>query len=105
MITIDKIRKLLKDEKYAYYTHAITEAKKDGVEPEDIAYVLLTGSIIEQYPERQRVLVYGKMLNSVPLHVVCNYSDSDMLYIVTVYIPSGEGWESTYRRRKKGGGK
>ncbi len=78
MITIEKIRAFIQNEAYEFYTHAITEGKKDGVEPEDILYVLLTGGIIERYPERQRVLVYGEMLNGLPLHVVCNYSDSDI---------------------------
>lgn len=103
MITIEKIRNFIQNEKYEYYTHAITEAKKDGVEPEDIIYVLLTGKIIGKYPERQRVLVCGKTLNGLPLHVVCNYSDSDMIYIVTVYIPSDDEWISSYQQRKKGG--
>ncbi|TAL25887.1 MAG: DUF4258 domain-containing protein [Nitrospirae bacterium] len=103
MITIEKIRNFIQNEKYEYYTHAITEAKKDGVEPEDIVYVLLTGKIIEKYPDRQRVLVCGKTLSGLPLHVVCNHSDSDMIYIVTVYIPSDEEWTGNYQQRKRGG--
>lgn len=103
LITIEKIRKFVQNEEYEFYAHSITEGKKDGVEPEDIIYVLLTGKIIEQYPERQRVLVSGKMTNGLPLHVVCNYFDPYMLYIVTVYIPSDEEWYRTYQERKKGG--
>ena len=103
MITIDKIKDFIRTECYRFYTHAITEAKKDGVEPEDIVYALLKGKIIERYPERQRALVYGKMLNELPVHVVCNYSDPELLYVVTVYIPSDEEWGGNYQRRKKGG--
>ena len=105
MITIEKIRHFIKNEKYEFYTHAITEAKKDGVEPEDIIYVLLTGKIIERYLERQRVLVYGEMMNGLPLHVACNYSDPDMIYVVTVYIPSDAEWICNYQKRRKGGKK
>ena len=103
MITIEKIRNFIQNEKYEFYTHAITEGKKDGIEPEDIIYVLLTGKIIEEYPDRQRVLVYREMLNGIPLHIICNYSDSDILYIVTVYIPSDDEWTCNYQKRKKGG--
>ena len=103
MITAEKIRHFIQNEKYEFYTHALTEGKKDGVEPEDIHYVLLTGKIIERYPERQRVLVFGEMLNGLPLHVVCNYSDTDMIYIVTVYIPSDVEWTYNYQKRRKGG--
>jgi hypothetical protein len=101
MISIRSIKRFIKTEKYQYYTHALTEAKKDGVEPEDIVYVILTGKIIESYPDRQRVLVYGEMLNNLPLHVVCDYSDEDMIYITTVYIPSREEWSHNFQRRKR----
>jgi hypothetical protein len=101
MISIESIRRFIENEKYEYYSHAITEAKKDGIEPEDIIYVLLIGKIIERYPERDRVLVYGEMSNKLPLHVVCDYSDDDLIYIPTVYIPSREEWTHNYQRRKR----
>ena len=105
MVSIKNIRNFVQNENYEFYSHAITEAKKDGVEPEDIVYVLLTGKIIERYPKRCTVLVYGTMLNGLPLHVVCDYSDKDIMYIPTVYIPSDEEWTNNYQRRKKGGKK
>jgi len=101
MISIESIRRFITNEKYQYYSHALTEAKKDGIEPEDIIYVLLTGKIIERYPERYRVLVFGEMLNKVPLHVVFDYSDEDLVYITTVYIPSKEEWAHNFQRRKR----
>lgn len=52
LITIEQVRTFIIDDTYRFYTHAVIEAKKDGVEPEDIVYVLLNGKIIEQYPER-----------------------------------------------------
>jgi hypothetical protein len=39
MISIESIRRFIENEKYMYYSHAVTEAKKDGVEPEDIVYI------------------------------------------------------------------
>lgn len=39
MFTIEKIRNFIQNEKYEFYTHAITEGKKDGIEPEDIICV------------------------------------------------------------------
>jgi hypothetical protein len=92
MITSEQIRNNIRAEKYEYYLHALTEGKKDGVEPEDILYVL-------------RSLVYGEMMNGLPLHVVCNYADPDMIYIVTVYIPSDAEWICNYQQRRKGGKK
>jgi len=100
LITIEQIRTFICDDKYLFYTHAVIEAKKDGVEPEDIVYVILNGKIIEQYPERSRLLIYGKMLNNLPLHVVCSYSDTELLYVVTVYIPSSIEWIANFQKRK-----
>lgn len=103
MFSIEDIRKFVENEKHEFYSHALTEAKKDGIEPEDVVYVLLTGKIIEKYPERFRALVYGELLNGLPLHVVCDYSDRNIMYIPTVYIPSDGEWTNNYQRRKKRG--
>ncbi len=103
MISIENIRNFVQNERYEFYSHAITEAKKDGVEPEDVVYVLFTGKIIEKYPNRLRVLIYGTMLNGLPFHVICDYLDENVMYIPTVYIPSNEEWTNNYQCRKKGG--
>jgi len=57
LVDLDEIRRLVLDGKYFFYTHALTEAKKDGVTPEDAIYAILTGEVIEEYPNRQRILV------------------------------------------------
>ena len=101
MITIRRIRRYVESENYVFYRHALTEAKKDGIEPDDVVYVLLVGKIIERYSERSRVLVFGTMKNGLPLHVVCDYSDPEIMYIPTVYIPSKEEWIKFQRRKKK----
>ncbi len=99
---IETIRRLIRDGKYYFYAHALTEAKKDGVTPEDAVYVVLTGEIIEEYAERKRVLVYGMMTSDIPLHVVCDYSNDDIILFPTVYIPSRRRWVSSRRRKTRG---
>ena len=84
---LEQIRQLVREGKYFYYTHALLEAKKDGVEPEDIVTVILTGEIIEEYPDRKRLLIYGRMANRLPLHVVCDHSTANLVIIPTVYVP------------------
>jgi hypothetical protein len=61
---------------------------------------LLTGKIIERYPKRRRVLIYGKMPKGIPLHVVCDLSQPGILAIVTCYIPDEEEWLE-YQKRKR----
>jgi hypothetical protein len=65
-----------------------------------VVYVLLTGKVIEEYPERERILIYGSMKNDLPLHVVCDFSDEEVMYIPTVYIPSKRDWIG-YQIRKR----
>ena len=99
---IETIRRLIREGHYFFYEHALTEAKKDGVTPEDAVYVVLNGEIVEEYPERKRLLVSGILPINIPLHVVCDYSNDDLILIPTVYIPSRRRWASSRRRKTKG---
>ncbi len=99
-MTSDQIRQLIENESYYFYTHCLTEAKKDGVGPEDILYCLLTGKIIEKYPERKRALVYGVLEYGLPLHVVVDLNQKGVLMIVTCYVPDDKEWIN-YQKRKR----
>lgn len=99
------VREYVQTERYEFYGHALIEAKKDGVRASDILHVLMTGKIIEEYPDRGRLLVYGEMPDQLPLHVVCDLSDDDVMYIPTVYIPSKEGWIKFQIRKGRTGKK
>ncbi|HET89567.1 MAG TPA: DUF4258 domain-containing protein [Chloroflexi bacterium] len=48
-MAINEFHRLVLDGKYFFYTHALTEAKKDGVTPEDVVHAILTGEVIEEY--------------------------------------------------------
>jgi hypothetical protein len=96
---LEQIQSLVRKGQYFFYTHALTEAKKDGVEPEDVVGVILSGKVIEEYPDRKRVLLWGEMANKLPLHVVCDYSAATVIVIPTAYIPSSREWVK-FRIRK-----
>ncbi len=98
---LGRIRKLVFDGKYLFYTHALTEAKKDGITPEDAVHTILAGNVIEEYPDRQRILIFAMLPHKIPLHVVCDYSPADVLLIVTVYIPDDRLWINLRVRRKE----
>ncbi len=109
MIDIEIIREKARAEEISIVTHALVEARKDGVMPEDIEAVLLSGKIIEEYPERCRCLVYGIIENNIPVHVLCEYYDYLLddradIVVVTVYVPdSGEWLAGQIREPKKTG--
>jgi len=48
-MAIEQIKGLIEKEFYYFYAHCLTEAKKDGISPEDIIYCLLTGKVVEKY--------------------------------------------------------
>jgi hypothetical protein len=100
-VYLNVVRRLVLDGKYFFYTHALTEAKKDGIIPEDAVHAILTGEVIEEYSDRQRVLVFAMLPDEVPLHVVCDYSQANVLLIVTVYIPDDRQWIGFRVRRKR----
>ena len=80
--------------------HALREAHKEGLRGRDIVFAVLTGTVVERYPNRRRVLIAGAYSrSSIPIHVVCDYSDLFVVAVVTVYIPNRVKWAHPLRRR------
>ncbi len=101
-IRLAEIRQAVQDGNFDFYRHALTEGKKDGITPADIMYLLLTdGEIIEEYPERGRVLVFGMIEGQIPVHVVCEMIEKNFLFIPTMYVPDKSQWIN-YKVRKRG---
>ncbi len=91
---------------YLIKRDAILHAIKEGFNRQDMVDAVLAGRIIEEYPERQRVLVCGPTslasTVTVYLHVVCQHSDPVYIEFVTAYIPDETVWERPpFRRRKR----
>jgi hypothetical protein len=83
--------------------HALREAYKEGLRGRDIVYAIFKGRVIERYPERNRVLLLGPGPKSgPPLHVVCDYTDTDEIVAVTVYVPNRLQWAANLVSRRKG---
>ncbi len=72
---------------------------KDGLTGDDLLYVALNGEVIEDYPERQRCLLFAIASSDMPVHIVIDYQP-DEPEIVTIYIPDKREWIK-FKRRKK----
>ena len=82
--------------------HALREAYKEGLRGKDIIYAIFKGEVIEHYPRRRRVLISGPIIESnVPVHIVCDYVDTDEIVAVTVYIPHRSHWTANLLRKKR----
>ena len=99
----ERIRGRFQAGEFAISDHAITEARKDGINPETVrklAWVAVHGKIIEEYPERERVLVYAELPEErLPVHIVVEYAFIEEPVIVTAYIPDNRDWIKSQRRK------
>jgi hypothetical protein len=105
-LDIKVIRQLVEQKRYQLKLHALQHALKEGFSEKQIVEAILSGQIIESYPDEQRALVCGQTLLdetvSIYLHVVCEQNYPDQVEFVTAYIPDERVWEKPpFKRRKK----
>jgi hypothetical protein len=107
-VEIDIIRKRVQAGNYLVRGHVVQHALKEGFERQHLVQSALNGTIIEEYPDEQRVLICGQVTlretSRVYVHVVCEYADAVYVELITAYIPDEVEWENPplRRRRKKG---
>jgi hypothetical protein len=93
---LEAIRERFRQGEYAVSDHAIVEARKDGIEPQTITkleWVATHGKVIEEYPERERILLYAELPDEkLPVHIVVEYSFPEEPVIVTAYVPDSRYW-------------
>ena len=81
---LHEIQALVKSGAFTIKPHSLPHRLKEGFAINDMIYAVLNGKIIEEYPDRNRVLIYASipMLTKtiLPLHVVCDYSDPEWIY-------------------------
>lgn len=89
-ITIIEINKeCISESHYVYSVHADIERKADELTFLQVESALLSGSILEDYPNTGRgesCLIIG-FAEKLPIHIVCGWR-GDAIVIITVYIPS-----------------
>ena len=100
---LDLIKALLGARQYRIGLHAVRHMIEEGFDEENLVEALGGESrILEDYPHELRCLILGYFRVSEkvsqPLHVVCDYSDSNVLDIITAYIPQKPWWTTPSRR-------
>jgi hypothetical protein len=104
-VDITSIRERVQAGSYLIRSHAVIHALKEGFERKDIVAAILTGTIIEEYPDDERVLICGQATLTetviVYMHVVCEYADAVYIEVITAYLPDPEIWEKPPLRRRK----
>ena len=103
-IEIEFIREKFREGEYAVSDHAIIEARKDGIEPNTVKkmeWVAINGKVVEEYPDRYRILIYAELeQDQLPVHVIVDYSSKEEPVIVTSYVPDDRFWIKSQIRKK-----
>jgi len=100
-MNIEEIKRKIRDNRYAYTQHAETERRVDSLTFHQVEEALLTGKILEQYPDTGRgecCLVVG-FSGNIPIHIVCGQRGEDIV-IITLYIPGPPKFADPYTRRR-----
>ena len=88
MMDIDEIKARVRADQYVYTLHAEIERRADGLTFAQIERALLSGKILEQYPDTGRgesCLIVG-LAEEVPIHIVCGRR-GERVALITVYVP------------------
>ena len=88
-MSINRIRKAVRDGHYQYTIHALEEMDADDLVEEDVYRALLHGDLVAELtedPRGIRFVVQGQGMQSLPMiEVVCRFLPSGLLRLITVY--------------------
>jgi hypothetical protein len=94
------IRDKIREGDYHWRQHAIERSIERDIAEEEVVEAILTGMIIEEYPEDKygpSCLIFGRTVRGRPIHVQCSLPPD--VWIITVYEPNPNEWVD-FRKRK-----
>lgn len=102
MIEIESIREYWKNDMILFSNHALERIRQRGIKIKDIELCVLSGEIIEQYPDDfpfPSCLIFGTGIDNKILHVVVS-DEGTASRVITAYFPNNEKFESDLKTRK-----
>jgi hypothetical protein len=103
IIEINDLQILVSHGNILWTEHAAAKLREREIKRIDVITCIQNGEIIEQYPDDTpypSCLVFGIFSSDKPLHVVCGIDPCIICYIITVYNPDPDKWESDWKTRK-----
>ncbi len=103
MIKIEKLQKYCKEDAVVISLHAMERLRQRKIKIKDIRNCIMTGEIIEQYPEDYSYpscLIYGITIKEKILHVVAS-DEGNMSRIITAYFPDTEKFQADLKSRRR----
>ena len=99
---IEEIKAKVRTNEYVYTHHAEIERKTDELTFAQVEEALLSGKILEQYPDTGRgesCLMVG-FAGEVPVHIVCGWR-GEKVAVITVYVPHPPKFVDPFTRGEK----
>ena len=103
VIDLEYIQYLCKQGKIRWTNHILIRILQRGIKQVDIENAILTGKIIEHYPDdypHPSCLILSLALDTKEIHVVCGIAN-DELYMITAYRPDSNKWDKNFSERKR----
>jgi len=101
---IEDLKEKFRRGDYEISLHAEKERYDEDISLYDIEVAVANGEILEDYPDDSRgasCLMLG-YADSQPFHVVCGYTSTKSIRVITVYIPKPPKWVDARTRRPQG---
>jgi len=86
-----------------FSNHAVQRMFERGIRPSDVRTVITSGEVIAEYQDDRPYPSYVilSFIKDRPIHVVVAVEpDTRECYVVTVYPPDPELWNSDFRTRR-----
>ena len=102
MIDIKNIQEYCKNDMLLFSNHALERIRQRGIIIKDIESCIMSGEIIEQYPDDfpfPSCLIFGACVSGKILHVVAS-DEGTASRIITAYFPSLDKFENDLKTRK-----
>jgi hypothetical protein len=99
----DQLIEAIQNGMVEWQTHALERMMKRGISREIVKEVLLTGEIIEDYPNDKpfSTALFLGWFHGEPFHVVTALDPlSGYCFAITVYIPNLDHFEPDYKTRR-----
>lgn len=103
MIVIEELQKYYQQDKVLMTQHSSERCRQRGIKKKDIRHAVMTGEIIENYPEDYpfpSCLIYGCSEDNKIIHLVMS-DEGTGSRIITAYYPDEEKWEADFKTRKE----
>ena len=103
MIDIEILKNYFLNDTIVISEHAKNRCRERGIKQKDVRNCIMTGEIIEQYPDDfpfPSCLVFGYAVDNRVIHVVIS-SEGECGRVITAYIPNTEKFEADLKTRRE----